>query len=433
MRGAFLAIAMRLLTLSHPRTIRIAVRFAVALSTAVPALALERPLADVEHPAHAYWDRPPRDAFTQKISDLHAGKIPLDSSGTEKAFLTSLLKALDVPASSQLLVFSSTSLQQPRISVRNPRAIYFNENLYVGWVPRGQIEVVAIDPDLGGVFYIFDIPRREGETIEVERSDRCMNCHARSLTGGTPGLTIKSVIPGPNGGSLDAFRLEVTGHGVPLADRFGGWHVTGVQGATEHKGNLIGQYREGEVVTESNLPGQRFDLSKYPVATSDILVHLVFEHEIGFNNRAIEANYAARAFLFEDRNTLTEARKEELAGLADGLVRYLLFADEVPLPEGGIEGDPAFVEDFRKNRRPNSEGLSLRDFDLKTRLFAHRCSYMIHSVAFQGLHPLVKAQVMQGLRAALEPEGPEAFRYLPLEEKARIRTILSETLEGFAG
>ena len=54
--------------------------------------------------------------------------------------------------------------------------------------------------------------------------------------------------------------------------------------------------------------------------------------------------------------------------LARGLVRYLLFADEVPLPSGGIEGDGRYKADFRALRRMSRDGDSLRDFDLRTRL-----------------------------------------------------------------
>lgn len=409
------------------------------LGTGTELLGLDSRLADPEHPAHQYWDRPLEDAFTPLIPDLESGKIPLESRN-EKAFVVSLLEALQIPVSSQLLVFSATSLQQPRISVRNPRALYFNENIYVGWVPGGQIEVVSIDPNLGAIFYIFDIPRQRRPLV-IERSDRCMNCHARSLTGNIPGLTIKSVISGPNGGSLDAFRLETTGHSVPIEERFGGWHVTGVHGIKRHKGNLTGTFlaqasaktpgfRRDDIdglFIYDNKAGENYQRSKYPVETSDILAHLVFEHEIGFNNRAIEATYAARAFLYEDEGQLSKAHEAELETLANELVRYMLFAEETSFPEGGVEGDPDFIKEFRAQGEISARGLSLRDFDLKTRLFAHRCSYMVHSLAFTGLHPHIKKLVMERLKEALGPASPREFDYLPRAEKVAIGEMLGES------
>src|SRR5207249_6740608 len=156
---------------------------------------------------------------------LEAGQIELDRS-SEKAFVASLLKALDIPASSQMLVFSTTSLQLSLISPSNPRALYFNDEVYLGYVPGGRIEIVSLDPELGGIYYIFEIPK-EAAPLRIERSERCMNCHAADDTGHVPGLVIKSVIPGPTGGSLIAHRLGQIGHGVRFDERFGGWYVTG--------------------------------------------------------------------------------------------------------------------------------------------------------------------------------------------------------------
>ena len=130
--------------------------FLTLLWLAWPAEAAKR-LRDFEKAPHNYWEHPPRDRFTQLKAALEGGRIPLDRA-SEKAFVTSLLKALDISPATQTLVFSTTSLQLRRISPRNPRALYFNEDIYVGWVPGGQLEIVSIDPRLGGIFYIFDIP-----------------------------------------------------------------------------------------------------------------------------------------------------------------------------------------------------------------------------------------------------------------------------------
>jgi hypothetical protein len=168
---------------------------------------------DFEAPPHNYKIRQPRDRFTLRMEDLK--RDPRLDRSSEKAFLASFLKILDIPVSSQLLVFSTTSLQLRFISPSNPRAIYFSEDIYVGYIPGGRLEVVGVDPELGAIFYIFDIPR-ESDAILYERSDRCMNCHAGEDTGYIPGLVAKSVIPGPGGGSLDAFRVVQSGHGIPL-------------------------------------------------------------------------------------------------------------------------------------------------------------------------------------------------------------------------
>ena len=137
---------------------------------AVPAAEGQRRQRDFEKAPHNYWQRPPTDRFTKMKAALEAGRVPLDRS-SEKAFVVSLLKALDISPATQTLVFSTTSLQLSRISPRNPRALYFNEDVYVGWVPGGQLEVAGIDPAIGGVYYIFDIPRGPAP-IRIERSAR---------------------------------------------------------------------------------------------------------------------------------------------------------------------------------------------------------------------------------------------------------------------
>ncbi len=379
-----------------------------------------------DEPPHNYHTAPLKDRFTKLKADLESGRIPLDH-GSEKAFVVSLLKALDVPASSQMLVFSTTSLQLRFITPRNPRAIFFNDGLYVGYIPGAKIEILSMDPELGAIFYMFDIPTGS-RPIVVERSERCVNCHTKEDTGFVPGIVIKSVVPGPTGGSLKTFRKERTGHDIPFSERFGGWYVTGDRGVATEWANVIGRY-SGEEITKSPVqPGQLFDFAKYPVATSDILPQLVHEHQAGAANRILQASYRARTAFHLDKGSLSAARYAELDEQARSLVRYLLFADEVPLPAGGIAGDAAFKADFLAKRRA-VQGASLRDFDLRTRLFRNRCSYMIYSPEFEGLPARMKQHIYLRLREALSLENPvKDYAYLPAGEKQAIHAILKGTL-----
>lgn len=382
----------------------------------------------INEPPHRYNERRPADKFTRLQNDLESGRIPLDRS-TEKAFLVSLLKVLDVPASSQTLVFSTTSLQLSLISPANPRAIYFNEEVYVGFIPGGRLEIVALDPTLGAIFYIMDAPIN-GVAMTIERTGRCMNCHAGEDTGHVPGLLIKSVIPGRHGGSLDAYRIAKSGHGIPFEERFGGWHVTGEHGITNHLGNAIGSMAGGKMTLIPNPHGQGFRIENYPVATSDILPHLLHEHQVGFVNRTVEATYRARTIAYLSGGKLNAGQTRELDEQARILTRYLLFADEVALPPGGVTGDADYRTAFLLNRRATTDGRSLKDFDLNTRLFKYRCSYMIYSPVFEGLPMLVKQRVFARMNGALTGQDPE-FAYLPAAERQAIREILRATLEPF--
>ena len=395
------------------------------LASAVTARA-EVTYRDWDQPPHSYFQRTPSDRFTQLKARLESGELALDRSH-EKAFLLSLLALLEIPASSQMLVFSTTSLQLSLISPSNPRALYFNEDVYVGFIPGGRIEIVSLDPELGGIFYILDIPKSAGP-LRIDRSARCMNCHAGDDTRHVPGLTLKSVIPGSAGGSLDSFRREQTGHDIPLTDRFGGWYVTGAGSFTNHWGNLVGDLTAGVLTRIPVHPGERFSFARYPVATSDLLPQLLHEHQAGFVNRVVEAGYRARTHLHTDRDGLTAEHREELDQQARLIVRYLLFADEVPLPVGGVAEADTFKTDFLRTRRA-VEGLSLKDLDLKTRLFRYRCSYMIYSPVFTGLPSAMKERVLGQLDRALDPDRTDGeYAYLPAEEKQAIRRILRGSL-----
>src|SRR5262245_24418817 len=70
---------------------------------------------------HHYKTREPKDRFSRLMRSLDAD--PRLDRSSEKAFLLSFLKILDVPVTSQMLVFSTTSLQLRFISPSNPRAL----------------------------------------------------------------------------------------------------------------------------------------------------------------------------------------------------------------------------------------------------------------------------------------------------------------------
>ena len=384
---------------------------------------------DLDSEPHRYFQRTAVDRFSRRIPELAEGRLPLDRS-SERAFLKSLLRALDIPESSQLLVFSNTSLQLSLINPDNPRALYFSDDLYLGYVPGGKIEVATIDAELGAVFYIFDIPRSDSRVV-VERARRCMNCHANEDTLKVPGLSVKSVAPGPGGGSLDTFHPGQSGHTQPLAERFGGWYVTGTGGFDGHWGNRMGRLYQGELSATPLEPGTRFSFERYPVATSDLLAHLLHEHQVGGVNRLIRAQYRFRELRHRNGGSVPQALPPDLETELADLLGYLLFAQEAPIPASGIPGNPAFREGFARNRKV-VDGHSLKDLDLQTRLLRFRCSYLIHTPFFEGLDADLRRRILRDLDHALSPEKRNAAsRHLSDSEAAVIRTILRATVPGF--
>jgi hypothetical protein len=379
---------------------------------------------------HAYWDIESKDAFARIADQIRSGDLELDQS-TEQGRLLDLLRVLDIPVESQLLVYSATSLQSGLIQPSNPRALYFNEEVYVGYVPNGKLEIAAIDPTLGPVFHIYE-PNNRGTPPLIARTERCMNCHAGTATDQVPGLVAESVIVMQrSGASLKGYRRDQTGHQIPIEDRLGGWHVTGAHANGNHLGNLLGTSAAQGDRKLKNPPGNLFAWDRYPRQTSDLLTHLIHEHQLGFHNRVTSAVYRTREALDAGNGRLSTEHAAELNEHARELIRYLLFADEADLPRGGVKGDKDFMEVFLGRRKASSNGASLRDFNLRSRLFKYRCSYMIHTPGFLQMPREFLERVWAGLDTVLKEEGgPREFSYLPATEKRAIRHILRETIEG---
>jgi hypothetical protein len=185
---------------------------------------------------------------------------------------------------------------------------------------------------------------------------------------------------------------------------------------------------DGRLETSDNPPGRLFNLTRYPRPTSDGLVHLIHEHQGGFVNRLTTAIYRARELESRPEGSSSPADDRELESLAHGLVRYLLFAEEASLPPGGLTGEPEFIADFVNAGRTASNGASLRELDLKSRLFKFRCSYMIHTRQWAAMPPRLKKAAYAQLATALNPAQTGEWGYLPAEEKRTIALILKETL-----
>jgi hypothetical protein len=379
-----------------------------------------------EKPPHDYWKRPLSDPFTVWMGKVAKGEAQVPA-GSEIEVVRALLKTFEIPVSSQMIVFSATS-RQAIISPYRPRALYFSDEMYMGYVPGGRIEVASLDPEAGPVFHIFDFPRGERAVIRPDRSTRCMECHAGFDNHEIPKLVIDSVVVNRQGGALDTWRTVKSGHDVPLSERFGGWHLTGAQSLGPNHGNTLGQMNQGKLTVVDNPPGKLFSLDRYPLPTSDILPQLLQDHQAGFVNLLTEAIYKVRELTSAEHGTLTEADGKELDRHASEITAYLLFQNEAKLPPPGITGDPVYIKDFLASRKAIPGDHSLKEFDLKTRLFRYRCSYMIYTRYWAALPSLVKDRCWVRLKSLLGPDGAGCANWLPATERAAIRKILGGTL-----
>jgi len=397
---------------------------ACLIGQALPASEKESefPQASFRAEVHRYLEKEPRDPFSLIKTELESGSLSYDHE-QPLGYLESLLEKLKISKYSQQLVFSTTSLQLSKISPRNPRAIYFNEDLYLGYVPGGEIEVIGIDPEIGAIPYIFSPPygKEKAWNPKAIRSRRCMNCHANADIGGIPGLLVSSVIPGPGGGSIDAFRQSETGHSIPYDLRFGGWHLTGSHTFPKSWANSTGVMSKSVVTKIPNPPGTFFNWNQYLVSQSEVIANLILEHQVGFINRCVGATYRLREFFLLEESKDPEQRRERLAREANRIVEYALFSNEAPLPKPISFANSSFAKSFQGKANP------LRQLNLKDRLMERRCSYMIGSLAFQGLPRELKGGVFSQIKAIMtKPRSQLAakFSYFGEKERKEINEVL---------
>ena len=385
-----------------------------------------------EDPAIAYSTARLNNVVEDANRKIRAGAVPLTFEG-RGGFLRSALAALELPIDSQLLVFSTDSLQGKLISEQSPRAIYFNDRVSLGWVRDGEfLEVAAHDESVGVVFYTLE--QRAGATYRAPqfiRGARCTGCHASGDTLGVPGLVMFSTSqPGPSLGPGFPRRVD---HGEPLARRFGGWFVTGRDLSLPHMGNNVAAMgtRTGRGLATTD---GMFDHDGYPAASSDIVAHLVFAHQAGMTNVLTRTSFEARAADPLLHPPFTSTPEEDarvvsmMAGVAREIVDYLLFIDETKLT-GEVRGTSGFAERFSAREPRDRKGRSLYQLDLKRRLMKYPCSYLIYSPAFDALPRAAKEPVYRRMWEVLSgQENADRYRSaLSLNDRQAIAEILRDT------
>ena len=343
----------------------------------------------------------PIDYFGEKTDDAVAGlnrrlferEVTLthrEASG----YLLDLLKELEIPVESQMLVFSRTSVHQRFISPKTPRAIYFNDEVSVGWVPGAPVlEVAAHDPIKGAMFYTLSQspPEKKDSNppLELLREERCITCHVSTATLNVPGHLLRSFIVNDRGEPQNGFS-PVT-QATSFEKRWGGWFVTGKSDGLIHMGNLFGPKDAARHEQDSSFRGTVSDLSplvdltKYPSGASDIVALLVLQHQLQFYNLVTRVQYEYQF----DRHSDAE---EQLA-------RYALMHDEAEL-SAPVTGSTSFSKWYQSIGPRDGEGRSLRDLDLTTKLFRHNLSPLIRSRSFESLHGAVKERLWKRFREA---------------------------------
>jgi len=390
-----------------------------------------------------YSESTPDNRISRLQQKLDSGEVLLKHDG-EKSYVSSLLKVLEVSVASQMLVFSKTSLQMRCISPRTPRAIYFNDDVYVGFCQSGDVlEVSAVDAQLGTVFYTMN-QEEDAKPQFQRRTDNCLVCHSSSRTEGVPGHLVRSLYVDASGQPLLSAGSRMVDHTTPIEQRWGGWYVTGTHGSQKHLGNLIVRGRDVQEPVD-NSAGQnvnalkgRLNVNHYVSPHSDIVALMVLEHQVLVHNRIVKAGFDTRQALSYDVmmnktlenpvGTRSESTTRRIKSTGDRLVEALLFVDEAKLTEP-IAGTSGYAEQFAAAGPRDSRGRSLRDLDLTTRMLKYPCSYLIYSEAFNGLPDESRNYVWQRLFDILSGQDQsEKFAHLSQDDRKAILEILRATI-----
>jgi hypothetical protein len=398
----------------------------LASGLAVAAGIEETTYVPYDHPAIQYVERPPNDAVARLQKQIDSGAVKLEYT-PGFGYLPSLLKNLGINIDTQMLVFSKTSFQSVKISPRAPRALYFNDEVAVGSVQDGDVlELVAQDPQQGDNFYTLSVEKTDHP--EFARRDVCLQCHQGLSTLGVPGILVSSVYPAADG--MPAFRGQamITDQRSEFDHRWGGWYVTGTHGSMTHMGNAVGhdparpQLLDTQNTQNLTSLDKKFDTSKYLLPSSDIVALMTLEHQTRMTNLITRIGWDTR--IAQHDGKLDEPR---LNGEIEEMVMYMLFADERQIREP-IAGVSTFTKTFPERGPRDHQGRSLRDFDLKTRLFRYPLSYMIYSAAFDAMPDLVRERVYQRLYDVLNgKDQSEKYARLNPEDRKAILEIVRDT------
>lgn len=386
---------------------------------------LDGSVISLEHPAIGYRSEPVENPVADLQARIAQGKTQLAFDARPGiGYLPSVLRELGVPLESQLLVYSKTSLQQRLITPDKPRALYFNGELAVGAVQGGIIEIAVQDAKQGAVFYTL---QRVADQPRLERQGSCLGCHYALATLGVPGFFARSIPTAADGQILPWLGNATVDHATPLAERWGGWYVTGDLGSQAHYGNA--RIPDNRAQTLPALPaGVPRELpaplaAAYLTPYSDAVAHLVFEHQLEMMNVLTRVGW-------EYRIAAAEARPSaDLERAVVDAVDYLLFVDEARIER--VRGTSGFAEAFEALGPRDDKGRSLRQLQLDGRLMRYPLSYMIYSPAFDALPAEARDAIYRRLWSVLSADVQDArYPKLSAGDREAIIEILAATKSG---
>jgi hypothetical protein len=401
-----------------------------------------------DHGIIAYSKTAPTDPVARLQSRMDSGEVKLEYE-PRLGYLPAILRALNVPASSQSLVFSKTSFQFTQITTGRPRALYFNDEVYVGYVQGSRtLEFASSDPKLGAVFYTLEedenVPPRFQREIYF-----CLICHDSStITGGIPGFMTLSVLPDKEGNAIRSAPANAMTDQTPFNERWGGWYVTGTHGTQRHRGNTIFptgvpelwrmDWSKGANITSLE---DQIDTTRYLTPHSDIVALIALTHQTRIHDLMTRASYETQFAVHDEESAnsgqagsgapYSRITTERIRAAVEPLVRGMFFVNEAPLTDS-VRGVSGFAADFAKSGVRDRKGRSLKDLDLKRRFLRYPLSYLIYSPAFDALPGPAKDFFYERVTTILSGPDTADFKHLSAEDRTAIYEILLDTKPDFA-
>jgi len=246
---------------------------------------------------------------------------------------------------------------------------------------------------------------------------------------------------------MSALGSELVDSTTPFERRYGGWYVTGLNGAIRHRGNVV--LKDNRAPTDAELARGNnvkslsafFDTRPYLSETSDLVALLVFEHQVTVQNVLTKANQHCLSLMAYQQGVQRDLKERvtdeptfesvdnAFADAVQQVLDALLSKDEAALPEGGVKGIGGFAEAFGRQARGAADGRTLKDLDLQRRVFKYRCSYLVQSPSFDRLQPALRKRVLRRLwRVLSDPSSDRRYAYLEPEERQAIRRIVGSTV-----
>ena len=163
------------------------------------------------------------------------------------------------------------------------------------------------------------------------------------------------------------------------------------------------------------------DVNGFLSTKSDIVALMVHDHQTHMHNLITRLSFETQIMMHRYGHI------RYLRNQVNAFLRYALMAEETEL-KGEILGDSGYREWFEKQGPMDDQGRSLRQLDLKRRLFKYPCSYIIYTKSFDAIPSVMREHILKRMHDILTgKDEAEAFQTISPRSKQDVLGILVGT------